>query len=158
MNGHKWIVGIGAAVVVAGVVWSGSPATGTATTAAQEADRAEQLDDGQLEQLQQRLEEARARLNLSDDQVEQVKPILRAGFEALLEVFQEHGIDLEDRSGGGDRLRFRQLRSLQRDLNAVREQTVEDLGDVLNDEQIETYKEIQEESREAMRERLRQRR
>ena len=35
------------------------------------------------------------------------------------------------------------------------EQTIEDLGAVLNDEQIENYKEIQEENREAMRERLR---
>ena len=38
------------------------------------------------------------------------------------------------------------------------EQTIEDLGAVLNDEQIEIYKEIQEENREAMRERLRRRR
>ena len=38
------------------------------------------------------------------------------------------------------------------------QQTIENLGAVLNDEQIEIYKEIQEENQEAMRERLRRRR
>lgn len=97
-------------------------------------------------------------LNLTDEQVDQVRPILRAGFGAMLEVLEEHGIDIGNRSGSGRRLRFRQLRRLQRDLNAVGQQTIENLGAVLNDEQIEIYKEIQEENQEAMRERLRRRR
>ena len=142
------------AIAIAAVVWCTAPATGNVSTAlGQEEARTEQL-----EQLRQRLEEARTRLNLTDEQVEQVSPILRSGFEALLGVLQEHGIDPRDRSGGANRLRFRQLRRLQRDLNAVREQTIENLDEVLTDEQLETYKEIQEENRQAMRERLRQRR
>ena len=150
MKDYRWIAGIGAAIVVAGGVWSGALSVDAATTAAQEGERAEQL--------RQRLEEARTRLNLTDEQVEQVRPILRGEFEAMLEVFEEHGIDIGDRSGSGRRLRFRQLRRLQQDLNAVREQTLEDLGDVLSDAQREVYQEIQEENREAMRERLGQRR
>ncbi len=94
------------------------------------------------------------RRDLAARSAQQVRPILRAGFEALLEVLEEHGIDLQDRSGAAGRLRFRQLRRLQRDLNAVREQTIEDLDDVLTDEQLETYKEIQEENRQAIRKRL----
>ena len=142
------------AIAIAAVVWCAAPAAGNVSTAlGQQESRTEQL-----EELRQRLEEARTRLNLTDEQVEQVRPILRAGSEALLGVLQEHGIDLRDRSGGADRLRFRQLRRLQRDLNAVREQTLEDLDEVLTDAQLETYKEIQEENRQAMRERLRQRR
>ncbi len=143
MRDHQWIAGIGAAIVMVGVVWSGAPFADAAATAAQAGER--------VDPLRQRLEEARARLNLTDKQVDQVRPILRAGFDAMLEVLEEHGIDIGNRSGSGRRLGFRQLRRLQRDLNAVAEQTIEDLGAVLNDEQIEIYKEIQEENREAMR-------
>ena len=109
------------------------------------------------EELRQRLEAARARLDLTDEQVEQVRPILQSGFEAMLEVFEEHGIDIQDRSGSARRLRFRQLRRLQRDLQAVRERTIEDLDGVLSDAQLEVYKQIQEENRQEMRERFRQR-
>lgn len=142
------------AIVIAAIVWCTAPAAGNASTAlGQEEARTEQL-----EELRQRLEEARTLLDLTDAQVEQVRPILRAGSEAILGVLQEHGIDLRDPSGGANRLGFRQLRRVQRDLNAVREQTLEDLDEVLTDEQLESYKEIQEENRQAMRERLRQRR
>lgn len=142
------------AIVIAAIVWCTAPAAGSASTAlGQEEARTEQL-----EELRQRLEEARTRLDLTDEQVEQVRPILRAGSEAILGVLQEHGIDLRDRSGGANRLGFRQLRRLQRDLNAVREQTLEELDAVLTDEQLEIYEEMQEENRQAMRERLRQRR
>ena len=142
------------AIAIVAVVWcTAAAASNDSTALGQEESRTEQL-----EELRQRLEEARTRLDLTDEQVEQVKPILRAGSEAVLGVLQEHGIDLQDRSGGANRLRFRQLRRLQRDLNAVREQTLEDLDAVLTDEQLEIYKEIQEENRQAMRERLRQRR
>ena len=155
MQGHPWVAGVGAAFVLAGgvltgVVGPGAPAPAAAATAGQEEEQAEAL--------QQRLEETRARLNLTDEQVDQVRPILRAGFEAMLEVFEEHGIDPANPSGSGRRLRLRQLRRLQQDLNALGERTLEELGAVLNDEQIEGYKEIQKENREAIRERLRGRR
>ena len=142
------------AIVITAIVWCTTPAAGNVSTApGQEEARTEQA-----EELRQRLEEARTRLDLTDEQNEQVRPILRAEFEALQGVLREHGIDLRDGSGGGNRLGFRQLRRLRRDLNAVREQTLEDLDEVLTDEQIETYKEMREENQQAMRERLRQRR
>lgn len=142
------------AIAVAAVVLCTAPAGGNPATAlGQDAGRAERL-----EAFQQRLEEARTRLDLTDGQVEQVRPILRTEFEALLDVLQEYGIDLQDRSGGAGRLGFLRLRRLQRDVNALREQTLEDFDQVLTDEQLETYKEIQEENRQAMRERLRRRR
>lgn len=117
-----------------------------------------QLGEEQIEQIRARIQETRERLNLTDEQIEQVTPILRAGFEAQMEVLEQHGIDIGNRSGGRNRLRLRQLRQLGRDLDAARERTVEELGAVLSEEQIEVYKEIQEERRQAMRERLRGRR
>ena len=117
-----------------------------------------QLGEEQIEQIRARIQETRERLNLTDEQIEQVTPILRAGFEAQMEVLEQHGIDIGNRSGGRNRLRLRQLRRLGRDLDAARERTAAELGAVLSEEQIEVYKEIQEERRQAMRERLRGRR
>lgn len=142
------------AIVIAAVVWCTAPAAGRVSTAlGQEEARTEQP-----EEFRQRLEEARTRLDLTDEQAEQVGPILREGHEARQEVLREYGIHTGGRSGGANRLGFRQLRRLQRELNAVREQTLEDLDAVLTDEQLEAYKEIQEENRQAIREGLRQRR
>ena len=121
--------------------------------AAQDADR-----EAQRAEFLERLEEVRSRLDLTDEQVEQVTPILRASFEALREVLQKHGIDPRGGSRGAGRLGLRGLRNLQRDVAPVREQVLEDLGEVLTDEQLEIYKEIQEENRQAMRQRLRERR
>ena len=112
-----------------------------------------------IAQLRERLQETYARLNLTDEQIEQVGPILRAAFAAQVEVLQEHGIDLlGDDSGAAGRLGLLQLRRLRRDLEAVREQTIEALDAVLTAEQLDTYKAIQEENGQAMRERLRRRR
>ena len=143
-----------AAIVIAAVVWCTAPTAGNVSTAPGQ----EEAQTEQSEELRRRLEEARTRLDLTDEQVERVNPILRAGFEALQGVLQEHGVDLRDGAGGLNGLGFRQLRRLQRDLNAAREQTLEDLDAVLTDEQLETYQEMQEENQQAMRERLRQRR
>lgn len=112
----------------------------------------------QAAQLQRQLQNARARLNLTDAQVEQVRPILRAAFEARLEVLREYGIDLGNDSESTGRLGFFQARRLRRDLNGVQEQTMDELADVLTAAQLEAYGELQAERREAMRERLRQRR
>ena len=120
-------------------------------TAAQETDRS-----GKLRQL---LADARARLNLTDAQIERIRPILRAGIRAQAKVLEKHGIDIGGRSGERDsRLGLRQLRQLGRDLDRVREQTVKDLADVLSATQIKAYKEIQKERKQALRKRLRQRR
>ena len=119
------------------------------TASAQEVDRAEKL--------RERLTETRARLNLTDDQIEQIRPILRAGMEAQIKVLEKHGIDIRNRSGERARLGFRQLRRLGRDLDKVRERTVGDLADVLTDAQIAEYKKIQQERKAALRKRLRER-
>ena len=111
-----------------------------------------------VDQFQRQLQNTRTRLNLTDAQVEQVGPILQAAFEARLEVLREYGIDLRADSGSTGRLGFFQARRLRRDLDGVQERTMDELDDVLTDAQLEEYEGLQEERREAMRERLRQRR
>ena len=112
----------------------------------------------QTEQLQRQLQETRTRLNLTDAQAEQVRPILQAALEARLEVLREYGFDLRDDSGSAGRLGFFQARRLRRDLDSVQERTMDELDDVLTDTQLAAYEELQEERRETVRERLRQRR
>ena len=119
----------------------------------QDADR-----QARLGEFVERLEETRSRLDLTDEQVEQIRPILRSSFEAQARVLRKHGIDLERRSGKDRRLGLRQLRQLGRDLDAVRKQTLEKLSGKLTNTQIEEYGKIQQERRQAMRKRLRQRR
>ena len=109
--------------------------------------------------LRQHLAEARARLKLTDEQIERIRPILRARIRSQAKVLEKHGIDIGDRSGErGSRLGLRQLRQLGRDLDRIREQTAKDLVEVLTDAQIQEYKQIQKERKQALRKRLRQRR
>lgn len=122
---------------------------------------AQQPGGERLAQLQERLEEAKARLKLTDEQTEQIRPIFRAGLEKQMAVLEKHGIDL--RGGGGARRgtpsqqRLRELRALGDDLEAVRKETRKQLKDVLSKEQFKEFRKIQEEGREAMRQAIRER-
>lgn len=147
------VFGIGVLTLLATVVWSVPAGVSESRAPEPGADRAKQF-----EQFRQNLEDTRRRLNLTDEQVDQIRPILRSGFQAMLEVFQKHGIEPGEHSGTTDRIGFLQLRRLRRDLDAVRKQTLKHLDGVLTDTQLKTYKQIQEEHRKALRERLRQRR
>ena len=119
-------------------------------------DEAEQDATALEEQLIERLEEARERLGLTDEQDEQVRSIMAAAVKAQAAVLTEHGIDLL--GVARPRLNLRQLRALSADLDAVRAGTLEELAEVLTPEQLETYRDIQEEWRQDLRDRLRERR
>ena len=116
-----------------------------------------------MAELQQRLDEARERLMLDDEQIEQLLPVLRENFDSTRAVLERHGINLQNLVESGSnrrRLNLRQLRALGGDLDEVREAMftkIEELG-FLSDEQFAEFKEIQEEQRAALRERLRARR
>ena len=80
----------------------------------------------------------------------------------MLTTLEEHGINIRILTEGSSsrRLNLRQLRALRRDLDAIQEamfEKIEELG-FLSEEQFDEFKEIQEEQREALRERLRARR
>lgn len=106
-------------------------------------------------QLEQRIADARARLALTDEQAAKVEPILRAGLEAQRAVMEKHGLDPSARGGARERLGLRAARRLRGDMDAARGKTLEALAEVLTPEQLETYREIQEEGRREMRGRLR---
>ena len=114
-----------------------------------------------MAELQEWLEDARERLKLGDEQVEQLLPVLGESFDSTRVVLEKHGINLLDGAEGDSNRRpnLRRLRSLSRDLNEVREamfEKIEELG-FLNDEQFAEFKKLQEEHRAALRERIRAR-
>ena len=101
-------------------------------------------------------------LRLSDEQTEQLLPLLRESFEGTMTVLEEHGINIQSLTEGSSsrRLNLRRLRALRRDLDAIQEavfEKIEELG-FLSEEQFDEFKKMQEEQRGALRERLRARR
>ena len=116
------------------------------------ADR-EEIEAKAQEKLEQVIEE----LELTDEQVAAMRPILEASFERQAAVLEEHGVSLEDRSRE-DRLSRRERRALRSDLKDEREETMEALSEVLNDEQLEAYRDMAEERQDEMRSRLKNRR
>ena len=147
------------AVAAAVMAWAAVAAMGAPASAQEQEAEA----DERMAQLQERLDAARERLQLTDEQVEQLLPLLRESFEGTMAVLEENGIDMRSRAEGsssGRRLNLRQLRSLSRDLDEVREtmyEKIEELG-FLSEEQFDEFKKLQQEQRDALRERLRARR
>ena len=118
----------------------------------------ETVQGDQLEQLRGRMDDARERLNLTDEQTEQLRPILRQHLEAVQEVLAERGIDLAEPSGPRKRLGLRGARRLGKQLDKVRAGTLAKVEDVLEPDQVKAYKKIQAEWKAAIRKRIMARR
>ncbi len=111
-------------------------------------------DEDRAAQVEQRMEEARTRLNLSDEQVDQVAPLLEESMRAQQNIMESYGIDPGNQAGM-EKIGLRQARAMSRELNAVRSSTVDALGGVLTDQQLDEFKAMQEERKAEMRERMR---
>ena len=125
-------------------------ATGTAT--AQARDR--QLSEEQRAQIEQQLTEIRTRLNLTAEQEARLQPILRSSFEKRLAVLDAHGLSRE----GGQRPTRQQMRALRGEMTEIREATEAQVATVLDAGQMAEFRKIQDEMREQMRARIRDRR
>ena len=108
-----------------------------------------------LPDVQAQLEQTKQRLNPTDEQVAEIRPILKASLEETRAVLDKHGIDLSIPEEQRDRPSFREMRKMGKDLKVVRESTTAKLAEILSEEQLDTYKEIQEERRKQMREQIR---
>ena len=106
----------------------------------------------------ERMEETRARLNLSDEQVEALTPVLKQSMTAQQSILSKYGVNLEGGSNGGQQLGLREARAMKKELDVVRTETLDTVDDILTDEQFDEFKRIQEERRAEMRQRIRARR
>lgn len=95
---------------------------------------------------EERLSEAKVMLHLSDEQLEVVEPIMKASIKAQHSILARYGIDLEDEGRPKTRLGLANARRLQNDLRGVRARTLE---------QLDEFRKIQEERRQAVMNRMR---
>ena len=112
--------------------------------------------------LEQRLAETEARLNLSEEQIKQVRPVLELNFISSKDVLAKYGVDLESgdttkKHNNSKRLGFRDARKLSQELEAVRASTLRELSDMLTEAQLAKYRQLQAERKAALRQRLRNR-
>jgi hypothetical protein len=113
-------------------------------------DDGSRVDPERAAALQARLEEASARLALTEAQREQVAPILRDSFERAAAVVQAARAD--------GRPSFRELRALRGDLEAIDQGAKSQLSGILSAGQLAELETMQEERREELRARLREQR
>ena len=101
------------------------------------------------------LEEARTRLAMTEEQRTLAEPILRSGVERRMAILRTYGLVDADGRRTGARPKMREARKLRGELDDVRDDTVRRLERVLTKAQIEEYKKLQSEMRDAARERIR---
>ena len=103
------------------------------------------------ERIRTQIEASLERLQLTEEQRETVRPIVEEGFAQRLAVLEKYGIDLENQDAI-ERLGFRTKRKLGKDMNKVRKETEKQLQAVLTADQMNLWKEMEEERRARMRE------
>lgn len=110
--------------------------------------------DGSSEQLERRVAEAVARLDLSAEQVDRVTPVLKDSIAAQQRILSRYGIDLESGEAGTRGLGPRAALSMRQELDAARETTLSALEGLLTETQHNEFKRMQEERRAEIRERV----
>jgi hypothetical protein len=106
-------------------------------------------------ELKERIQEAQARLNLSDTQVDQMAPIVERAMQAQKAIMARYGIDPENRDGAGRQPSLREMRAMSQEMEVVRSDTRAALDPILSDAQMAEFDRMQEERKAQMRERVR---
>ncbi|MEO0740588.1 MAG: hypothetical protein AAF089_03245 [Bacteroidota bacterium] len=106
------------------------------------------------ERISRQVDDTLFRLDLNEEQRYAVAPILEADMLERLAVLQEYGIDPQNPSANG-RPSMRALRKMRGDIEDVRDRTESQLRDHLTDDQLDAWKEIEEERQAEMRARFR---
>ena len=106
-------------------------------------------------ELKGRMQEAQARLNLSDAQIDQMAPIMERAMQAQKDILARYGMDPENRNGSGTRPGLRQMRAIKQEMAVVRSDTRTALEPILSDAQMAEFQRMQEERKAQMRERMR---
>ena len=126
--------------IFAALILISSFALAPTAMARQSTDRAQAIED-QVTDLQNRLQ-------LTEEQQALVEPTLRAQLETSRAIMEDYGFSPGTSGGNVDR---RKMRSMSKELEPVRKQAERDLTEVLTDEQMDEYREIQDERRARMR-------
>ncbi|MEM8767256.1 MAG: Spy/CpxP family protein refolding chaperone [Pseudomonadota bacterium] len=108
-------------------------------------------------QLEERLAQARARLELTDRQAEQMQPVMQESLARQRSILASYGLDLDNPDAPSERPGFRQARAMRGELEDVRADMLTKLEDILTPSQLDEFKQMQEAQRAEIRERIRAR-
>lgn len=97
-----------------------------------------------------RLERIGQQLALTEDQLAEIGPILTEHGETQMGVFEKHDIEV----GSRDKVNFRTLLALRQETRAVNARTLRRLSTILSEEQLATYKALQEKQQNKVRARI----
>jgi hypothetical protein len=106
-------------------------------------------------ELEERLQEAQTRLNLSEAQTGQMAPIVERAIKAQREILTRYGIDPENRGGSGRKPGLREMRAMNQEMEVVRSDTRTALKPILSEAQLAEFDRMQEERKAQTRERMR---
>ncbi len=104
---------------------------------------------------EQRMEEVRIRLGLSEAQAEALAPVLQESMAAQQRILSKYGINLDSGTSSMNKLRRQDAMAMKGELDAVRNDTLGAVGEILNQAQFEEFKRIQAERAASMRQRIR---
>jgi len=91
------------------------------------------------------------RLALTEEQVEAIRPTLDKFRSRRVAIMEQYGVDPEHPESIRQNLNRREARKLMKDMRRARDEMEDSLADILSDEQMAEYREIQAERREAIR-------
>lgn len=102
--------------------------------------------------------EIQSRLNLTEEQVQQFKPIFVDNFEKRRNLMNKYGININNQKTTNNKgmgvMEIRQLRSLKKEIDKINKNAEKQLSNIFTKEQMNIYKLFQEEQRDEMKERL----
>ena len=102
--------------------------------------------------------EIQSRLNLTEEQVQQFKPIFVDNFEKRRNLMNKYGINIDNQkttnNNGMGVMGIRQLRSLKKEIDKINKNAEKQLSNIFTKEQMNIYKLFQEEQRDEMKDRL----
>ena len=102
--------------------------------------------------------EIQLRLNLTEEQVQQFKPIFVDNFEKRRNLMNKYGININNQKTTNNKgmgvMGIRQLRSLKKEIDKINKNAEKQLANIFTKEQMNIYKLFQEEQRDEIKEQL----
>ena len=102
--------------------------------------------------------EIQSRLNLTEEQIQQFKPIFVDNFEKRMNLMNKYGINIDNQkttnNNGMGVMGIRQLRSLKKEIDKINKNAEKQLANIFTKEQMNIYKLFQEEQRDEIKEQL----
>ena len=112
--------------------------------------------DDRTTMMREEMQQTFERLELTDEQIERVEPILQESARARRDIMAKYGMDPRSRHNAESKPAPSQMKAMRNEMEAVRKKTFAELEQILSAEQLEEFNLIREERRAEMRERMRE--